>query len=45
MELPQDLKNYSAEDDGLGSFRLISPDAAIVFLCCGLVLGFLAGAY
>lgn len=40
-----DLRHYHAEDDGLGSFRLISPDAAIVFLCVGIVLGFMAGAW
>ena len=42
MNLPDDLKDYSAPDD---PFQLVSPDVAIVFLVLGFVLGYVLGVF
>ncbi len=44
MNLPSDLRNYHPSDD-LGAFQIIEGDTAIVLLCVGIVLGFMAGAF
>lgn len=36
-----DMKNYRTEPDG---FQIVPPDAAILLLCLGTVLGYVLGA-
>ena len=33
MNLPDDLKNYEANDSPLGAFQLLTGDACVILLC------------